>query len=278
MIPVLCVLCGVCATLGFLAARPWLLRQLTAEERRVRDTALRFTPNPVDARRWALGLYLGRAILLALLLLAIPNPFLALVIWLAAQMGPAFLIEHFWQKRRARMDDQMPAAIWSMASSMDAGLSLVQAVQRVAQTAPQPIRHEFRILANSYALGVDLETAILETKKRLALPTFNMFASALLVNREMGGNVANTLRRIAASLERLKQMKGTIKAETADGRTNIKLLVCAPVFMLLLLATVDAQGVALVFRTFEGMLVLGGAGALAGIGVFWASKIVGQEL
>ena len=117
------------------------------------------------------------------------------------------VVEALWQRRRRQIDLQLPAAIAALSNSIRAGLTLVQAIQRLAETAPEPIRTDFRVMANRYAFGASVESTIREAKERLASQNFNLFASALLLNREMGGDVAETLARISQSLDKLHQMR-----------------------------------------------------------------------
>jgi tight adherence protein B len=161
---------------------------------------------------------------------------------------------------------------------MRAGLTLVQAVTRISEQAPEPIRMEFKIMANQYGYGADMETVIRNAKARLNLPNFTLFASALLLNREMGGDISETLTRISKSLDKLREMKKTVEAHTSEGRTNIKVLLVAPVFMLGLMSIVMPRGVGLLFTTEPGWAILLIALALAATGVYVAARITRSEV
>jgi Flp pilus assembly protein TadB len=161
---------------------------------------------------------------------------------------------------------------------MRAGLTLVQGVTRLAEQAPEPVRSEFKIMANQYAYGADMEVVIRSAKGRLDLPNFNLFATALLLNREMGGDVSATLARISKSLEKIREMHKTVEAHTSEGRTNIKVLLVAPVFMLLIMGLVDTKGVMMLFSTVPGLAVLTVAAALAGAGAYLAGRITRTDV
>lgn len=277
-------LIGVAALMGLaiclltLGGKSWLLGRFAKDAAWVRETALRFNPNPVRAERltlWAYGLFL---LLLGALILIAPHPVIAILLWLVILTLPKILADAMWKHRRAEIDQQIPAAVAALANSLRSGLTLVQAMQRLADTAPEPIRTDFRVMVNRYAYGANLEETVLEAKNRLKLANFNLFASALLINREMGGDISETLFRISQSLDKLQQMRKTIEAHTAEGRTNIKILVVAPVLLLLMLASVDSQGVALLFTSVQGWAVLTMAGVLIGTGVFLASWITHSDV
>jgi len=277
-------LVGIAAMMGLticllaMGGKRQLLGRYEKDVAWVRDTALRFNPNPVPAERWTLWAYGLFTLFLCLLILITPHPLIGIAIWLVVLTLPRIIADMMWKQRRAMIDQQIPSAVAALANSLRSGLTLVQAMQRLADTAPEPIRTDFRVMVNRYSYGANLEATVLETKNRLKLANFNLFASALLINREMGGDVSETLFRISQSLDKLQQMRKTIEAHTAEGRTNIKILVVAPVLLLLMLASVDSQGVALLFTSVQGWAVLTMAGVLIGTGVFLASWITHSDV
>lgn len=272
------VIVGVAAFMFIYGARGWFVRKWERDQAWVESTWARFHVEKVDIRTYTIGYYVCLLAVLAVFMLFIPNAFIAVGLWLCTLLLPPMIVNSMWQRRRKKIDAQLALSISTMCNSIRAGLTLVQAVQRLAETAPEPIRTEFKIMANQYSFGADMEQVITTTKERLNLPNFNLFASALLLNREMGGDIAATLGRIAQSLDRLKQMKATVEAHTSEGRTNIKVLLVAPVFMLLMLWLVDPSGVEVVFTTPQGWGILLLAGVLALTGVYFASRITRTEV
>ena len=269
---------GLASALAVWGLRDWFYRRFNTDVAWIQSTWLRFNPDPPNARVVVSGIYAVLLVCLLGLLVLIGNPLVAGGLWLFLLIVPKILVEMAWSQRRQKIDKQLPAAIATMSNSIRAGLSLVQAVERLSEQAPEPIRTEFKVMANRYAFGANVETTVREAKERLMLPNFNLFASALLLNREMGGDVAETLDRISRSLERLQQMRQTVEAHTAEGRTNIKVLLVSPLFMLLIIASVDQEGVELMFTTASGYGVLLVAGLLAGVGAYFAAKITRSEV
>ena len=269
------------ATAAFLAAigmHSIVRLRMQKDAEWVRQTAHRFSPYPINVTLWLAAYYGTLVFVLVVVIWLAPNLAFALVLWASLLLLPKPIVEWFWRRRRRQIDLQLPAAIASMSNCIRAGLTLVQSIQRLSEQAPDPIRTEFRVMANRYAHGEDLERVIVETRRRLSLENFNLFASAMLVNRQMGGDIAQTLERISRSLEKLKIMRRTVEAHTSEGRTNIRVLLAAPVLMLLLLATVDAEGVGMLLNTPQGWCVLALAAALSGSGVFWASRIIHSDV
>ncbi len=269
---------GVAVVLFALAGRRWLQERFIRERDWIRETHARFSPHAIDANGLEVGYYAGFASLLLVLLALIPLPTVGVAIWIGCWFLPGIIVSWLWRRRLSQIDVQIPQCVAAMANSMRAGLTLVQAVTRLSEQAPDPIRSEFKIMANQYAYGADMETVIRSAKLRLSIPNFSLFASALILNREMGGDISETLTRISKSLDKLREMRKTVEAHTSEGRTNIRILLAAPVFMLALMGLVAPHGVGLLFSTIPGWAILGVAGALSGSGIYFARRITRTEI
>ena len=261
----------------------WALRGPLAERHRkdvgwLEHSIWRFTPDPIPAERYVAWYYAAAVTLLFLLLLVTPNVPVALLAWALSIQIPRVLIARAWSVRRKQIDGQLPGAVRQMSASVGSGLSLAQAIEHMAQRAPDPIRTEFRLMANYWKRGADYSAIIEEAKRRLALPNFNLFASALIVNQRMGGNITQTLDSLAGALESIDKMKRDVHAATSEGRTNIKVLALAPFLMLGLVALMDAEAVGLLFTSGLGHLILAVATALSATGTWWAWNIVHADV
>jgi tight adherence protein B len=272
------LLMGLAVAIAAWAGRDWLRRKFQRDQDWMRETYLRFQPEPINAPVYVLAYYAGFAVWLVALWAVIPLWPVVVVIWVGSLFLPRMFIAWQWKRRLERLDLQIPQTISTLANSMRAGLTLVQAITRISEQAPEPIRMEFKIMANQYGYGADMETVIRNAKSRLNLQNFNLFASALLLNREMGGDISETLTRISKSLDKLREMKKTVEAHTSEGRTNIKVLLVAPLMILGLMAVVMPQGVGLLFTTAPGWAVLLIAATLSGVGVYFAARITRSEV
>lgn len=268
-------LLGVGGMVGLLVwgGRGWMMNKYGRDVAWIRDTARRFNPEPINAETWTLAYYAGFGFLLLLLIWLMPSAAIGFGFWILTLFLPRFIIEWLWRKRREKIDLQLPQAIATMCNSIRAGLTLVQSVQRMTESAPEPIRTEFKIMANQYAYGADMEVVLKNAKERLNLANFNLFVTALLLNRQMGGDISETLTRISRSLDKIHEMKRTVEAHTSEGRTNIKVLLMAPVAMLLMMSLVMPKEVGMLFTTPQGLAILMIAGVLSGVGVYFAHRI-----
>jgi tight adherence protein B len=274
----LAVLIGLSAALLVWSLRGRLVARWNHDVAWVEHTVWRFTPDPVNARRYVALFYGGAVLVLFLLLLLVPNKILAAGLWAILIAVPRLAVSRAWAKRRQQIEQQLPIAVRQMSSSVASGMTLAQAIERLAGRAPDPIRVEFRIMTGYWQLGSDFTATIEEAKRRLNLENFNLFASAILVNQRLGGNVSLTLDRLAGSLEAIDQMKREVHAATAEGRTNIKVLAVAPFGMLGLVALMDAGAVGMLLTRSFGHLLLAVAALLTATGTLWAWRIVNANV
>ena len=265
-----------------LGAAVWFTRSPVAE-RFARDVAWlehavwRFTPRGFNGRPFVAGYYALSVGLLAACLLS-PLWLPLLITWALVLVLPRLVFTIAWARRRKAIEAQLPAAVRQISSSVASGMTLVQAIERLAERAATPIRAEFRVMANLWRLGSDLTAIIEEARRRLNLANFNLFASAVVINQRMGGDITETLDQLAAALDEIDRMKKRIKAETAEGRTNVKVLLVIPPVMLGFVTLMDREAVGMLFTTTLGQVMLGVAGVLTALGFGWAWRIVHADV
>lgn len=189
-------------------------------------------------------------------------------------LGSATLLRRLRARRRAKIELQLSGTLRAIAANFEAEASIPIAIAASIARAPEPIRSELDRLMSSYHLGASLPDAIRGTKARLGLADFDLVASALLVARDMGGDAARVLRRIADSLDTIQLMRSKVRTATAGGRTNVAVLSAMPPLFLLLDYFIDPEAVKLLFTQTLGWMVLLIAGGLSTFAVRWARTIV----
>ncbi|MEM1164749.1 MAG: type II secretion system F family protein [Planctomycetota bacterium] len=244
----------------------------------LRERLYQFSPEPAKTEQWVALIYIGIFLSFFVLLFLTLNVFIALALMIAVMFIPRMLLDRAWNTRKKKIDEQLPVAVAQMANGVGSGMTLVQSIERLAERAPEPIRTEFRVISNQWKHGSDLTQAIDEARRRLDLPNFNLFSSALSINAQMGGNVVTTLDRLAQSLEGIQEMQHEVLTATAEGRMSIKFLMAAPLVFLVLLCFINFTGVVLLFTEPLGRVLLGLALLLDAIGVAWAWKIVNADI
>jgi tight adherence protein B len=279
MMPILIALAfGFSGALLVYALRAKLQRRYERDKAWLEHTFWRFTPKPKPVGGYVLAYYGGAAALLIALLLMLTNPVLAIACWSVVIFVPRWIAANAWTKRKRVINGQLPGAVRQLSSSVGSGLSLAQAFERMSLRAPAPIRTEFYVISNYWKMGSDFATSIEEAKRRLELQSFTLFASAVVVNQRMGGNVTATLDRLASSLESIDRMQRDVHAATAEGRMNIKVMAVAPFIMLGLTSFMDREAVIMLFTTLVGQLIVGFCIFLTALGTWWAWQIVKSDV
>lgn len=269
---------GLSGALLVYTSRARLIRRFERDVAWLERMLWRFTPVAKPVRLYVLAYYCGVAALLAVLLLLLADPLIAVACWSLVAFLPRWIATRAWARRKRAVNEQLPEAVRQLSSSVGSGLSLAQAIERMAVRAPLPIRTEFYVMASYWKMGASFSTSIEETRRRLDLPDFTLFASAVTVNQRMGGNVVATLDRLASSLEAIERMRRDVHAATAEGRMNIKVLAVAPFLMLGLTSFIDREAVGMLFTTTVGQLVLGLCLFLTAAGTLWAWRIVKSDV
>lgn len=272
------LLFGAATGLLAFALRSPFRRRFEKDVAWLEHTLWRFSPTPKPARPYVIWGYVAAAALLVLLVVLSGNVALSLAIWGVAVMSPRWWAKRAWEKRKEVVDEQLPEAVRQLSSSVGSGMSLAQAIERMAIRTPSPIRTEFYVISSYWKLGADFTTSIEDAKRRLELANFDLFASSLIVNHRMGGNVTDTLDRLAASLESIAQMKREVHAATAEGRMNIKVLAVAPAIILGLVSFMDREAVGMLFTRPMGQVVLAACVLLTVVGTMWAWRIVESDV
>lgn len=232
----------------------------------------------ITPRRLAFAWYLGAAaVTLALLLLA-PSAWICTAGVPLAWVARTGVVRWMRRRRRDAIQRQLPDTIRAISDAISAGCTLPVAIASAVERAPEPMRSELSTLLGHYRLGTSMADAIRSAQQRLACQDFDLFAAALLVSLEMGGDICPTLKRIATAIESIQLMRSKVRASTTAGRTNILVLSLTPPVFLLLDYVIDPQAVALMFRSVLGWTILGGACTLCVLAVSWARRIIRVDI
>ena len=135
-------------------------------------------------------------------------------------------------RRRNAFTNQLGDCLVTVADSLRAGFSFAQSMEVIVRDMEPPISDEFARVMRDMSAGVSLERALEDMDKRVNSTDFSLVVTAVLIQRQVGGNLATILDNISETvIERIK-MKREIKSLTAQGRTTAKVLAVAPVVLL----------------------------------------------
>lgn len=189
-------------------------------------------------------------------------------VWLGVKAG----------KRMAAFNAQLPDTLQLISGSLSAGLSLAQALDTVVREGADPVAGEFNRVLVEARLGVPLEDAMGHVTERFPSRDFEWIVMAIKIQRQVGGNLAELLDTVAATMREREYLRRQVKSLSAEGRLSCYVLGgLPPVFLVYLLLT-QRDYVMPLFTEPLGWLMLIGAGVMLAAGVFWMSRLVKVEV
>jgi tight adherence protein B len=182
------------------------------------------------------------------------------------------------KKRQFKLVRQMPDGIASLSGALRAGLSLPQALATLAEQQPKPFCQEFELVVRKQRLGMPLDQALTELEARVPGTEMSMFVTAVRIAREMGGNLSESLERLADTLRRKLAMEDKILALTSQGKMQGWIVGLLPVFLALVLTFMEPEAMKPLFTTWVGYGVIAAVAVLEFIGALLIRKIVNIEV
>jgi tight adherence protein B len=193
---------------------------------------------------------------------------------LAGYVLPVFFLKFAASRRAKKFERQLPDVLTLAASSLSTGFSLLQALDAVAADADEPSAKEFSRALAETRIGADLTESLGHLADRMNSKNMRWTAMAIDIQRQVGGNLAETLRNTAATIRDREALGRHIKGLSAEGRLSAYILIALPVGMLLYMLVANKAYVELLWTTTIGM-GMSAAGLISlAIGVFWMNKMV----
>ncbi len=254
--------------------------------------AQRFVPNPALMRQrldrtgktWTLGQYMGlsvgMAIGLMILFIAIGAPILlGLLVGAVIGFGLPHMVVGFFVKRRIKkFTANFPDAIELMVRGLRSGLPISETLGVVGTEVAGPIGEEFRAIADRIKIGRTMEVSLQESADRVGTPEIQFFCITLAIQRETGGNLAETLSNLADVLRKRAQMKLKIAAMSSESKASAYIIGCLPFVVFGLIYNINAGYMSQFFTDTRLMAIGGGGMVWMGIGAFVMSKMISFEI
>ncbi|MEX2479452.1 MAG: type II secretion system F family protein [Gammaproteobacteria bacterium] len=191
---------------------------------------------------------------------------------------PTFAYRSMKRKRLARIEAQLPDALTMVSGSLRAGASLNIALDNLVAEQPAPISQEFEILTKEQRLGVDFDVSLANMEQRIPMQDFRMLTTALRINREVGGNLAETIESLADTLRRKSTMEGKIQSLTAQGKLQGIVMTGLPVLLGVLLNFLEPEAMQKLWTTGIGWTVLSVIIVMELLGYFMIRKITSIDV
>ena len=252
----------------------------------------RLLPNPallqkrlaMTGKNWTVGKYgmatVGIAVVLGGLLALKGAPLLlALFVGLFAGIGlPHMTVGHFIKRRLAKFTAKFPDAIELLVRGLRSGLPITETMSVVGAEVPGPVGEEFRAVTDKMKIGKSMDQALQETADRLGTPEFQFFVITIAIQRETGGNLAETLANLAEVLRKRSQMKLKIRAMSSESKASAYIIGSLPFIVFGLIYTINASYMQNFF--IDERLIITGAGGIVwmAIGAFVMRQMINFEI
>lgn len=246
------------------------------------------------AARWVMDLeragltlkareYLSLRIVVGVILMAIgfsfsPIPQLAIVL-----LPVGFLAVGLWVKRRKgsrrrKLEAQLVEMLQMLSSGLRAGFGLIQALDASAEQAPAPLSIELRRMLRDTAMGASVEGALEALNDRIGSPDFDIVITAIMIQRAVGGNLAEILDNVAHTMRERERIRGEIRTLTSQQRLTGYVIGGIPFGLGTAFMVISPEFTSLLFTDPLGRMMLTAGLVLEGMGFFVISKIVNIEV
>jgi tight adherence protein B len=176
--------------------------------------------------------------------------------------------------RFRRFGELLPDAIDLMSRALKAGHATTSMIEMVAQETPDPVASEFRLVFEQQNLGLPLRDCVLNLTERVPIDDVRFLVTAILVQKETGGNLAEILDKTAVIMRERIRLKGQVQIYTAQGRVSGWVLCSMPFVMFILMTLIDPAYERKLWTTPLGIHLIYAGLIMMALGVFIIRKIV----
>lgn len=202
------------------------------------------------------------------------NPMLGVFLSIAGMALPPTILKARSQTRINKFNNQLAEFLILLVNALRAGQTFLQAADHAAKESPEPIASEFKLLIQETNLGLPVEAAFQNLVQRVPSPDLEITATAFVIQKNIGGNLAEVMEKVAATIRERVKLQGQIRVLTAQGALSGWIVGLLPIALGLLLYQMNPDYIGLLFSTELGKLLLGIGATMQLIGVLLIKKII----
>ena len=195
-----------------------------------------------------------------------------------AACAPCTWLMHQKAKRMKRFEEQFPEALDMLSRAIRAGHAFQTAMGMVADELPDPVGPEFKKTFDQQNYGLPLKDALNELSERLKMLDVRFFVTAVLIQRETGGNLAEILDNLAHVVRERFKILRQVRVHTAHGRFTGYVLLALPASLAVALWFINPEHMNLLFREHMGQQMLIGAVVMQTLGFLWIRQVIKIEV
>lgn len=226
-----------------------------------------------------IGICIISGVVLGLLIFSASNSILTLPLGFVGGFWiPNLFLESVKSKRAKKLNSQLPEALTIISNGLRAGFSINQAMSAASKELQEPISDEFGKVIRENSLGKPLETALLDMAKKVNDNDLDIFVTAMLIQRQVGGNLAEILENISKTIRERVRIRGEIKTLTSQSRFSAVVISVMPIAIAVVIGFLNPQYIRTLFTTQMGIMMVIGAVILDVLGIIVLKKIVNIEI
>jgi tight adherence protein B len=206
------------------------------------------------------------------------NIVIGIVLGAVALFAPLTLARRSVRRRRVAFDAQLPEILDLVASSLEAGQSVAQAVELVVAEVDDPAASEFAKVLTATRLGVPFVEALADMAERIGSRDLDWSVQAIAVQQRTGGRLADVLRIVAEVMRSREELRRELRALTAEGRLSAYVLTALPLLFAAFLAFANPGYLHPLFSTAFGLVLIVGAGIAMAVSYLAMMRIVRIEV
>jgi tight adherence protein B len=186
---------------------------------------------------------------------------------------PVVVVNGKRNKRQRLLADQLPEALDFLSRVLRAGHSLSTGLQMMGEELPSPLANEFRHAYDDHSLGLSLEESLKNMAKRIESTDFAFFITAVLIQRQTGGDLSEVLNNISGMIRQRIRLQSHVKAKTAEGRFTGYILSAFPGIMFFIAYSMNPSYTGVLLKTTTGLELLATAFCMQMLGLYCIRKI-----
>jgi tight adherence protein B len=203
---------------------------------------------------------------------------IAVVVGLAMTGLPPAVVAWLRLRRLRQFEERFPEALDLLGRAVRAGHAFTTGLEMIAKESPEPVASEFRTTFEEQNFGLPLRDALLNMTERVPIIDARFFVTAVLIQKETGGNLAEILDGLSRVIRDRFRIYREVRVRTAQGRLTAGILIALPIFMMIVLTMLNPSYMKVLFEDPKGPIVLTIAGTMQVIGSLMLWKIIHIEV
>ena len=207
-----------------------------------------------------------------------PHFFAAAPIGIIAALIPLVVVVFRRRRRLRKFEEHFPEALDLLGRAVRAGHAFTTGLEMISKECAEPLAGEFRTAFEEQNFGLPLRDALMNLAERVPIIDVRFFITALMIQKETGGNLAEILDGLARVIRERFRIYRDVRVRTAQGRLTAGILIALPIAMLTILSIINPKYIGILFTDPQGpkMLIIAGVLQVIGSAILW--KIIHFEV